>query len=82
MSRQSQITEALRALIGKGAIQSFHKGQNAAEPNRLEWYVQVNRSNFYLNSREVEAFINGAKSILNVVERLFCSSVDGKPHQS
>ena len=70
MSRQSQITEALRALIEKGAIQSFHKGQNAAEPNRLEWYVQVNSLELlYLNSREVEAFINGAKSILAVVER-------------
>ena len=70
MSRQSQITEALRAPVDKGAIQSFHKGQNAAEPNRLEWYVQVNSLELlYLNSREVEAFINGAKSILAVVER-------------
>ncbi len=66
MSRQSQITEALQALNNRGAIRSFHKGYNQVEPNKLEWFVQVNELELlYLTSREVEAFITGAKSVLS-----------------
>ncbi|MBP00974.1 MAG: hypothetical protein CMG34_07515 [Candidatus Marinimicrobia bacterium] len=66
MSRQSQITEALQILSNKGAIQGFHKGHNESEPNRLEWFVQVNELELlYFSSAEAEAFINGAKSVMN-----------------
>ena len=64
MSRQSRIYEALQALQTAGAIQSFHKGYSEGDPARLEWLVQI--SNFDLqvfNSREVDAFISGAKAV-------------------
>lgn len=70
MSRQSQITEALTKLREMKAIQAFHKGNNKAEPNKLEWFVQVNELDLlYLNSREVESFINGAKAVLVVASQ-------------
>ena len=65
MSRQSQIAEALRVLSKRGAIIGFHNGHNESEPNRLEWFVQVNELKLlYLNSGEVEAFIAGAEATL------------------
>ena len=70
MSRQSRIAEALQALEAQGAIQAFHKGYNDEESPRLQWYIQVSDYDLlYLNSREVDAFISGAKAVSMIARR-------------
>tara|TARA_B100000287_G_scaffold180523_2_gene170563 strand:- start:3404 stop:3634 length:231 start_codon:yes stop_codon:yes gene_type:complete len=65
MTQTSRIHSALEVMKRDGYIQEFFNEPNTnREDGRNRWFVQINeRASYYLNTGEVKAFINGARSI-------------------